>query len=102
MRKALIGSLLLTAVAFGFVATAAADMRVRGSPARIHRVAPVPPPDGDGYFSDFVTGPAGARAAVMDVPGSTTVITRKMMDDFQSRSLCDALRMAPGVTTLGC
>ena len=38
----------------------------------------------------------------MDVPGSTTVITRKMMDDFQSRNLCDALRMAPGVTVGGC
>ena len=29
MRKALIGSLLLTAVSFGFVATATADVRVR-------------------------------------------------------------------------
>ena len=38
----------------------------------------------------------------MDVPGSTTVITRKMMDDFQTRNVCDALPMAPGVTTSGC
>ncbi|MBM3654516.1 MAG: Plug domain-containing protein, partial [Alphaproteobacteria bacterium] len=42
------------------------------------------------------------RAPIMEVPGSATVITRKMMDDMQSRSLCDALRLAPGVTTSGC
>jgi outer membrane receptor for ferric coprogen and ferric-rhodotorulic acid len=38
----------------------------------------------------------------MQVPGSTSVITRKMMDDFQSRNLCDALRLAPGVSSGGC
>jgi outer membrane receptor for ferric coprogen and ferric-rhodotorulic acid len=38
----------------------------------------------------------------MQVPGSTSVITRKMMDDFQSRNLCDALRLAPGVSGGGC
>ncbi len=65
MRKALIGSLLLTAVSFGFVATATADVRVRGSHARAQRVAPVPPPDDDGYFSDYVTGPAGTRVPIM-------------------------------------
>lgn len=101
MRKALIASLLL-AVSFGFVATATADVRVRGSHARIQRVAPVPPPEDDGYFSDYVTGPAGTRVPIMQVPGSATVITRKMMDDFQSRNLCDALRLAPGVTGGGC
>ncbi|QGM98723.1 Plug domain-containing protein [Methylocystis parvus] len=52
----------------------------------------------DGYFDGFVTGLSGQKVPVMQYPGSTTVITRKMMDDFQTRSVCDALLMAPGVT----
>lgn len=60
-----------------------------------------PAPSGasdDGYFADFVTGTGGRKIPVQNYPGSTTIITRKMMDDFQTRSLCDALRLAPGVT----
>lgn len=103
MQRALVRSLFVGLVSFSFVATTAAETRVRGTHPRIQRVAPAAPVDtDDGYFSDYVTGPLGSKTPVMDVPGSTTVITRKMMDDFQSRSLCDALRLAPGVTGGGC
>lgn len=101
MRKA-VALFLPIAVAFaGLTAPAAADPRVRGFRAPIHRSAP-PAYSDDGYFSNYVTGPAGTQTPIMQVPGSATVITRKMMDDVQSRSLCDALRLAPGVTTSGC
>lgn len=56
----------------------------------------------DGYFDQFITGPGGQRIPVRDYPGSATVITRKMMDDFQARNICDALRLAPGVSASGC
>ena len=103
MRKAIVGSLLIGAISIGLVATSAAQPRVRGAPARIQHVAPATPFDtDDGYFSDYVTGPAGTKTPIMDFPGSTTVITRKMMDDFQARNICDALRMAPGVTVGNC
>lgn len=91
MRKAvLIGvaaALLLAAV------EAAAGPRGRRAPAGERT---------EGYYTDYVTGPPGRKTPTMQVPGSTTVITRQMMDDVQARSLCDALRMAPGVTTGGC
>lgn len=101
MRKAVAPILLAAVACIGLTASAAADPRVRGFRAPAHR-APPPPYSDDGYFSNYVTGPAGTRTPIMQVPGSATVITRKMMDDFQSRSLCDALRLAPGVTTSGC
>lgn len=102
MGKSVARSILVAlACVIGLTASAAADTRVRGARARVHRVAP-PPYYDDGYFSDYVTGPTGAPTPVMQVPGSNSVITRKMMDDFQSRDLCGALRLAPGVTTSGC
>lgn len=54
--------------------------------------------DDGGYFADFITGPGGTKIPVQNYPGSVTVVTRKMMDDFQARSVCDALLLAPGVT----
>ncbi|MGD9543179.1 MAG: TonB-dependent receptor plug domain-containing protein [Methylocystis sp.] len=103
MRKAVaLFQLLVVACAVLTVPAIAGDQRVRGARARIHRVAPPPPDYDDGYFTNYVTGPTGQPTPVMQVPGSTSVITRKMMDDFQSRNLCDALRLAPGVTTSGC
>ncbi|MFO1104454.1 MAG: TonB-dependent receptor [Methylocystis sp.] len=101
MRKA-VALFLLTAIASaGLTASAPADPRVRGFRATVHR-APSPRYSDDGYFSNYVTGPTGAPTPIMQVPGSASVITRKMMDDFQSRSLCDSLRLAPGVSTSGC
>ena len=74
--------------------------------AREKRRAPaaVQNPDGRdiGYFSNYLTGPGGMKTPIRDYPGSATVITRKMMDDFQARSVCDALRLAPGVVVSGC
>ena len=102
MRKAVALFLLIVLATVGLTTAAAADVRVRGAHARVHRVAPPPPYTDDGYFSDYVTGPTGAPTPVMQVPGSASVVTRKMMDDFQSRSLCDALRLAPGVSGGGC
>jgi len=101
MRKAVALFLLAAVAIVGLTTAAAADVRVRGSRARVYRVAP-PPYYDDGYFSNYVTGPTGAPTPVMQVPGSTSVITRKMMDDFQTRDLCGALRLAPGVTASGC
>lgn len=100
MRKAVALFLLAAITCIGLTAPAAADPRVRGFRAQIHRAPP--PYSDDGYFSNYVTGPTGAPTPIMQTPGSASVITRKMMDDFQSRSLCDALRLAPGVTTSGC
>ncbi|MBI5011433.1 MAG: TonB-dependent receptor [Methylocystis sp.] len=101
MRKAVALVLLIAVATVGLTTAAAADPRVRGAHARVHHVTP-PPYSDDGYFSDYVTGPTGVPTPVMQVPGSTSVITRKMMDDFQSRNLCDALRLAPGVSGGGC
>jgi outer membrane receptor for ferric coprogen and ferric-rhodotorulic acid len=101
MRKALSLILLVAIAGAGLTPPAAADPRVRGYRAQVHR-APPPRYSDDGYFSNYVTGPTGAPTPVMQVPGSASVITRKMMDDFQSRSLCDALRLAPGVSASGC
>ncbi|HEY8125684.1 MAG TPA: TonB-dependent receptor plug domain-containing protein [Methylocystis sp.] len=102
MRKPVALFLLIAVATVGLTTAAAADPRMRGARARVHHVAPPPPSSDEGYFSDYVTGPTGAPTPVMQVPGSTSVITRKMMNDFQSRNLCDALRLAPGVSGGGC
>ncbi|WP_457796765.1 TonB-dependent receptor plug domain-containing protein [Methylocystis sp. S23] len=64
------------------------------------RVRRASPAQTDDYFAEDVTGPSGTKTPAAQVP--TSVITRKMMDDVQARSLCDALRLAPGVSTGGC
>lgn len=102
MRKAVALVLLIVVATVGLTTAAAADVRVRGSRARVHYVPPPPPYSDDGYFSNYVTGPTGSPTPIMQVPGSASVVTRKMMDDFQSRNLCDALRLAPGVSGGGC
>jgi outer membrane receptor for ferric coprogen and ferric-rhodotorulic acid len=101
MHKAVALFLLAATACAGLTAPAPADPRVRGFRPQVHR-APPPRYSDDGYFSNYVTGPTGAPTPIMQVPGSASVITRKMMDDFQSRSLCDSLRLAPGVSTSGC
>ncbi|PPD45307.1 MAG: TonB-dependent receptor [Methylocystis sp.] len=58
--------------------------------------------DDSGYFSDYVTGPGGRKTRTEDIPGATTVLTRKMLDDLNPRNACDALRYAPGVFVTGC
>jgi outer membrane receptor for Fe3+-dicitrate len=34
--------------------------------------------------------------------GTTTVVTRKMLDDYNATTMCDALRLVPGVFAGGC
>jgi outer membrane receptor for ferric coprogen and ferric-rhodotorulic acid len=98
MRVILVGITALAAIA---PVDATAGPRVRGAPAINQQVWRAPHAD-DGYFSDYISGPAGGRTRVRDYPGSATVITRKMMNDFQANNLCDALRFAPGVVATGC
>lgn len=103
MRAALVATLAILLMLFA-IESVPAQPRLRGAAARIQRVAPAPAYDGydDGYFAKYITGPGGARMPIRDYPGSASVVTRKMMDDFQSNSLCDALRFTPGVTVGGC
>ncbi|MGZ9409747.1 MAG: hypothetical protein ACXW3J_03855 [Methylocystis sp.] len=66
MRKAVALFLLIVVATVGLTTAAAADVRVRGAHARVHRVAPPPPPySDDGYIADYVTGPTGAPTPVM-------------------------------------
>ncbi len=98
MRKSVIAALAFC----GFFAIAYASAQPRPSAhARIQRAGPVAPAE-DGYFSGYVTGPTGTKVPIRRVPGSATVITRKMMDDFQANTICDALHFAPGVIASGC
>lgn len=98
MRAILIVIAAVTALA---VMEASAGPRIRGAPARVQQAWPAPHAD-DGYFSNYLSGPAGQRTRLRDFPGSATVVTRKMMDDFQANNLCGALRFAPGVVVSGC
>lgn len=94
--------LMVAVLTFG--AASIDDVAFAGSKGRgvaKGRAAPAARSD-DGYFSNYITGPGGTKIPVRDYPGSATVITRKMMDDFQARNICDALRMAPGVSVSGC
>ena len=99
---------IAAALAATFVVFALSDAlagpRTRGAkaPAEPFPPARLAPHADDGYFSDYLSGPGGQRTRLRDYPGSATVITRKMMNDFQANDLCDALRLAPGVIASGC
>jgi hypothetical protein len=54
----------------------------------------LPPASRSEYLEYYVTGPLGNQTRVDRIPGSVTVITRRLIDDLQARSVCDALRMA--------
>lgn len=83
--------------ALALVATGAiADPAKKAGQAR----TAVPPPN-DGYYVPYVTGADGRRHSVMDIPGSVTVIPRKVIDDQQARTISDVLRNSAGVTVLG-
>lgn len=96
-------TIFLAAVVLGacVAGDAGAGGRGHGAPARARPAVPATH-SGDGYFSNDLTGPGGSKTPLMTYPGSVTVVTRKMMDDLGARSLCDALRFVPGVTTTGC
>lgn len=93
---------LLAAVAAGGLLLSFGDAGLARQGPR-PRPAPQNPARGDdGYFSPYLTGAGGRKVPLNEYPGAATVITRKMMDDIQARSLCDALRYAPGVWVGGC
>ncbi|MBY6242363.1 TonB-dependent receptor plug domain-containing protein [Methylosinus sp. Sm6] len=86
-----ISRMIGASVALALVSTAA----LAGSSSRERRATK--PPAEDGYYVPFVTGPGGEKRDVMAIPGSVTVVSRKLMDDTQATSLGDALRFVPGV-----
>ena len=67
-----------------------------GSPAKSKRTQK--PAAEDGYYVPYVTGPGGEKQSVMEIPGSVSVVSRKLMDDVQATTLGEALRFVPGVT----
>jgi outer membrane receptor for ferric coprogen and ferric-rhodotorulic acid len=87
-----ISRLVAASLALALISTAAGA----GSSTRGRRAAT--PPAEDGYYIRYVTGPGGQKRHVMEIPGSVTVVSRKLMDDTQATSLGDALRFVPGVT----
>jgi outer membrane receptor for ferric coprogen and ferric-rhodotorulic acid len=56
----------------------------------------------DGSYVNYLTRPDGTKTPLLDYPGSATVVTRKMMDDMQARSVCGAMSVAAGVSVGGC
>ncbi|ATQ68493.1 MULTISPECIES: TonB-dependent receptor plug domain-containing protein [Methylosinus] len=87
-----ISRLFAASVALAFVATVAcAESSMRGRRAEA-------PPAADGYYVPYVASPGGQKRHVMEIPGSVSVVSRKLMDDTQATSLGDALRFVPGVT----
>jgi outer membrane receptor for ferric coprogen and ferric-rhodotorulic acid len=82
------------------VKPAVSEPSIRGSKARVETspAAPIDPRQSDrGYYVPYLTGPAGTRVPVMNIPGSVTVVPRSLMDDQQATTLGEALRNVPGV-----
>jgi outer membrane receptor for ferric coprogen and ferric-rhodotorulic acid len=99
-RLAILAALALGAAGLMQATPAAADVLVRGGKARI--VTSPAAPGGQsrgtsGYYVPYVTGPGGQQVPVMQVPGSVTVVPRRLMDDTQATTLGEALRYVPGV-----
>lgn len=83
-------------IAVGAAAALLSSAALAGSSGKGDRSKP--PRDEDGYYVPYVTGPGGEKRDVMEIPGSVTVVSRKLMDDTQATTLGDALRFVPGVT----
>lgn len=92
---------IIVAGAFAIANAASAGPRLRG--AKVHRtMSPaVEEMAKDSYYVPYVTGAGGRKYPIMDVPGSATVVARKLMDDQQAITLGDALRNVSGVTVRG-
>jgi outer membrane receptor for ferric coprogen and ferric-rhodotorulic acid len=94
--------ILIGLMAVSFANSVAADPIVRR--AKTHRAAPTGPAaasSNDSYYVPYVRGAGGAKYPIMEVPGSATVVSRKLMDDQQAITLGDALRNVSGVTVRG-
>jgi outer membrane receptor for Fe3+-dicitrate len=89
-----ISRIIAASVALALLSTAA----LAGSSPKAKRPAP---PTEDGYYVRHVAGPGGEPRDVMEIPGSVTVVSRKLMDDVQATSIGDALRYVPGVQVMG-
>lgn len=90
---ALAATLALCAPAFAERGTirgagATTTTAAQGAPAR----------NGSGYYVPNVTDPVGNKVPIMQIPGSAVVVPRKVMDDQQNITVCDALRNVSGVS----
>jgi outer membrane receptor for ferric coprogen and ferric-rhodotorulic acid len=93
---------LIGLMAVSFATTVAADPFARR--AKAHRAtspASAAASSNDSYYVPYVTGAGGGKYPIMELPGSATVVSRKLMDDQQAITLGDALRNVSGVTVRG-
>ncbi len=94
--------ILLGLMAVSFVTAVAADPFARRARAhRAHSPATTTASSNDSYYVPYVMGAGGRKYPIMEVPGSATVVSRKLMDDQQAVTLGDALRNVSGVTVRG-
>lgn len=94
--------ILIGLIAICFAIPVAADPSARR--VKAHRAASpatAAASSNDSYYVPYVTGAGGAKYPIMEVPGSATVVSRKLMDDQQAITLGDALRNVSGVTVRG-
>lgn len=89
--------MMICAATLALVATSAAADPVKKAG---HARSAAPPPD-DGYHVPYVAGADGRKHSVMEIPGSVTVIPRKVIDDQQATTLGEVLRNSAGVTVVG-
>ncbi len=94
---------LFTAAALLMVAdNSLADPLIRGVKARrTHISSPAARAVDDGYYVPYIVGPDGKKYPIMEIPGSATVISRRLIDDQQATTVGEALRNVSGVTVRG-
>lgn len=94
--------ILIGLAAVSFATGVAADPFTRRAKAhRAHSPAAAAASSNNSYYVPYVMGAGGAKYPIMEVPGSATVVSRKLMDDQQAVTLGDALRNVSGVTVRG-
>jgi outer membrane receptor for ferric coprogen and ferric-rhodotorulic acid len=95
------GTLAIAVLALA-TSTSFADPAIRGAKAGLNHSYATPAqgqqPSASGYYVPYVTGPAGQKIPVMEVPGSVTIVPRQLMDDQQATTLGQALQYVSGVT----
>lgn len=97
LRFVLIGLMAVSCVN----AVAADPFGLRAKARRSTSLATAASSSNDSYYVPYVMGPGGAKYPIMEVPGSATVVSRKLMDDQQAVTLGDAPRNVSGVTVRG-
>lgn len=97
LRFILVGLILVS-----FATTVTADPFARGAKARrATSPATAATSSNDSYYVPYIMGADGQKHPIMEVPGSATVVSRKLMDDQQAITLGDALRNVSSVTVRG-